>query len=181
LGRIYLPVFFRIEAIGLENIPRDCGVVIVAKHQRWEDIPLLAAALPLELYYVAKSELFTTTLGRRLIGGLGGIPLNRDRPMESRNSLRTIGRILEKGSGLVVFPEGTYFRGKMGPGREGVVRFISSRFGVPFLPVGMEYKNNLWRGRVVIRVGKAFFRTEELPSELFLTKAMAEIERLSGL
>ncbi len=181
MGKLLLPLLFKMEVSGLENIPQDRGVVIAAKHQRWEDIPLLAAALPIDTYYVAKAELFINPALRWLMNALGGVSLNRKRPIESRDSLRLIGRILCERVGLVVFPEGTYFRGRMGQGREGVLRFLSSRCDVPFLPVGIEYGGEILRTSVSIRIGRAIEDVRQLATNILLERIMIDIARLSGL
>ena len=50
LARILLLPFFRLETDGLHNLPRDSAFILLPKHQRWEDIPLLGLATPRPLY-----------------------------------------------------------------------------------------------------------------------------------
>ena len=177
LAFLWLSIFFKIEVLGLGNIPEK-GAVIAAKHRRWEDIPLLALALPIDLYYLAKVELFLGPLKRRIMDSLGGISINRLRPIESRASLRRLGEILAMGKSVVVFPEGTYFRHSMGQGRQGALRFTVSRFGCPVVPVGVEYLKGFMRTRVVVRVGRPV--DETLAFEELQAKVMAQIAELSG-
>ena len=73
--------FFRLDVLGLDHLPRDSAFILLCKHQRWEDIPLLGLASPRPLYFIAKYELFKSRLGSRFFGSLGGIPLNRQRPL----------------------------------------------------------------------------------------------------
>jgi 1-acyl-sn-glycerol-3-phosphate acyltransferase len=124
LVRVLFTPFFRIDVEGLKNLPRDRAFILLSKHQRWEDIPLLSLATPRPLYYIAKYELFKNALSGRFFSALGGIPLNRRRPLESRRYLKATIELLEKGEGVVIFPEGTYYRNKMGPGQTGMVRFV---------------------------------------------------------
>jgi 1-acyl-sn-glycerol-3-phosphate acyltransferase len=133
-----LTPLFRIEIEGLKNLPRDSAFILLSKHQRWEDIPLLSLATPRPLYYIAKYELFKNALSNRFFSSLGGIPLNRQRPLESRRFLQTTIQLLEKGEGVVIFPEGTYYHNKMGPGQTGMVRCGRSRLKLPFIPVGIN-------------------------------------------
>ena len=181
LVRLLLRPFFRIEVGGLENLPRDKAFILLSKHQRWEDIPLLSLATPRPLYYIAKYELFKNALSCRFFSALGGIPLNRQRPLESRLFLQATIQLLEKGEGVVIFPEGTYYRNKMGPGQTGMVRFVLSRLKLPFIPVGINYATNGWRTRVRINFGKTFHTDPTLAADSFVNRMMKEIAALSGL
>lgn len=181
LVRILLLPFFRLEADGLQNLPRDRAFILLSKHQRWEDIPLLSLATPRPLYYIAKYELFKNALSNRFLSALGGIPLNRQRPLESRRFLQATIQLLEKGEGVVIFPEGTYYRNKMGPGQTGMVRFVLSRLKLPFIPVGINYAANGWRTRVRINFGKTFHTDPTLAADSFVNRMMKEIAALSGL
>ena len=181
LARILMQPFYPLETGGLRNLPRDSAFILLSKHQRWEDIPLLGLATPRPLYYIAKYELFKNVLSNRIFSALGGIPLNRQRPLESRRFLQATIQLLEKGEGVVIFPEGTYYRNKMGPGQTGMVRFVLSRLKLPFIPVGINYTANGWRTRVRINFGKAFHTDPALSADAFVRRMMKEIAALSGL
>jgi 1-acyl-sn-glycerol-3-phosphate acyltransferase len=89
--------------------------------------------------------------------------------------------LLEKGEGVVIFPEGTYYRNKMGPVQTGVVRFVLSRLNLPFIPVGINYAASGLRTRVRIHFGKAFQTDSALAADTFVSHMMKEIAALSGL
>ncbi|MBW1798167.1 MAG: 1-acyl-sn-glycerol-3-phosphate acyltransferase [Deltaproteobacteria bacterium] len=180
-GRILLSPFFRLKTDGTENLPRNSAFILLPKHQRWEDIPLLALATPRPLYYVAKYELFTNPLSNWYLRSVGGIPLNRQRPLESRRSIKALIEFLKEGEGIVVFPEGTYYRGRMGPGQTGMVRLILSRLKVPFIPVGINYSRKGARTLVRIRFGNAIYGDSSAPANEFLDRIMKEIAQLSGM
>ena len=176
-----LAPFFHLERRGLEHLPRNSAFVLLPKHQRWVDIPVIAVATPRPLYYVAKAELFRYGPGRWFLSSLGGIPLNRKRPLESRRSLRAVLDYLSAGDGVVIFPEGTYFRGRMGPGQVGMIRLVATRLRLPFIPVGLRYERGLWRTCVRVRFGRPLFPDPgETPSS-FLNRAMKKIAQLSEM
>lgn len=181
LAKMALSPLFKIEVRGLENLPRDRAFVLLPKHQRWEDIPLVGIAVRRPLYYVAKHELFQNRFSDWYLRALGGIPLNRRRPLESRRSLKTIIRVLEQGEGMVVFPEGTYYRDKMGPGHAGVVKLILSRLPLPFIPVGINYAKEEARTVARICCGAPFHWDPSDSVAAFLDHLMGEIARLSNL
>jgi 1-acyl-sn-glycerol-3-phosphate acyltransferase len=180
-SRILLSPFFRLETEGTENLPQKSAFILLPKHQRWTDIPLLSLVTPRPLYYVAKYDLFKNPLSNWFIRSLGGIPLNRQRPLESRQSLKVMIEFLKKGQGIVVFPEGTYYRNKIGPAHAGIVRFILSRFSIPFIPVGMNYSGKRIRTLVRINFGKAIYSDPSAFAGPFLDNMMKEIAGLSGL
>ena len=180
-ARLILAPGFRLRVSGAEHLPDDSAFVLLPKHQRWQDIPLLGLSITRPLYYVAKQELFSFTAFEWLFKRIGGIPLNRDRPMESRRYLNRTVELLHRGEGLVVFPEGTYYRGRMGPGKVGMTRFILSRLSLPFIPVGIEYRRSGLRVNADIRFGKRIRPVENEPADRFVARIMADIAALSGM
>jgi len=180
-GRLVFSPFFRLEIEGTEKIPKHRAFVLLPKHQRWEDIPLIGIATPRPLYYVAKFELFRNPISRCVLKSLGAIPLNRQKPMESRESLNMVLHLLEKQEGVVIFPEGTYYRDRMGPGYAGMVRLILSRSSPPFIPVGVNYIRKGFQTLVRVKFGNAFFAGPDISASNFLDQMMKEIADLSGL
>jgi 1-acyl-sn-glycerol-3-phosphate acyltransferase len=180
-ARIALAPFFKIEVEGRERLPPQGPLVLLCKHQRWQDIPLLGLASPWHLYYVAKYELFMQPLSRWFLSALGGVPLDRKRPLASRDSIRGIIGLIEKGERIVIFPEGTYHKNKMGPGHSGMIRAIHARAEVPFIPVGVHYSEGRLLKQVRIRFGQPLFVDESTGLDGFLARAMREIAELSDL
>jgi 1-acyl-sn-glycerol-3-phosphate acyltransferase len=180
-ARISLALFFRSEVEGRHLLPGRGPFVLLCKHQCWQDIPLLALASPWPLYYVAKYELFIRPLSRWFLSALGGLPLNRKRPLTSRDTIRAIVRLIEKGERIAVFPEGTYYKGRMGPGHSGMIRAIHARATVPFVPAGIRYGEGKLRRRVRIRFGRPLIVDESTGVEGLLVRAMREIAELSDL
>jgi 1-acyl-sn-glycerol-3-phosphate acyltransferase len=180
-AKVLLSPYFSLQRQGLDNIPQNSAFILLPKHQRWVDIPIISIVTPRPLYYIAKHELFMNPFSRWYIKSLGGLPLNRDRPIESRRSIYAMITHLENGKGLVVFPEGTYYCNKMGPGNIGIVRVILSRLALPFIPVGISYMKQRIRTKVRIQFGKPLFGDKSEPPQIFLDRVMNEIAKLSGL
>lgn len=180
-AKLCLYPFFRTEVYGLENLPGKNAFILLPKHQRWEDIPLLSLATPRPLYYIAKYELFTNPASRWFLFSVGGIPLNRSHPLESLRSFKALICFLKKGEGIVIFPEGTYYKNKMGRGQVGLIRMIHSRFMVPFIPVGILYSKK--RGKRIVRIdfGRPIYEKSSVTAEELLDRIMKKIAQLSGL
>ena len=180
-ARVFLAPFFEIHVEGQENVPQRGSFILLPKHQRWEDVPLLGLAVSRPLYYVAKIELFVNPLSNWFISSLGGIPLDRRRPLASRRSIRVLVDLLRGGGGLVIFPEGTYYRNSMGSGHVGLIRLIYSQIRAPLIPAGIRYSRKGMRRRVDIHFGETLPWESSATPEAFLATAMQGIRALSGL
>ncbi len=178
---LVLGVRLRIHIAGAENIPRKGAFVLLPKHSRWEDIPLVGVASSRLLYFVAKHELFVKRWENRFFRSLGGLPLNRENPMASRRFIRAVIALLKKGEGVVLYPEGTYYPDGMGPARPGLARFILSRMTIPFIPLGLDYTPEGSKPTVKITVGAPLLLEPGESAASFLNRVMVEIAVLSSL
>jgi len=180
-SRAALSLFYRIEIEGDKNFPRENAFILLPKHQCWQDIPIIALATPRPLYYIAKHELFEDRFAGWFFRSLGGIPLNREQPLKSRASIRAMIEFLENGEGVVVFPEGTYYKNEMGPGKTGMVRLLVSRLSFPLIPVGVNYSRMEFRILVRVKFGKPIYPHGRAAPNAILDRVMKEIALLSGL
>ena len=181
LIRITFSPFYILEIRGTQYLPRKKAFLMLPKHQCWQDIPLVAAATPRPLYYVAKYELFENPLISGILKSQGGIPLNRQNPLKSRNAIRAVIQFLKDGEGVVVFPEGTYYPNRMGPGKGGILKLIISRLALPLIPVGIRYRRNGIRTRVTVSFGKPIHHERKGSKDETLGRLMESIARLSAL
>jgi 1-acyl-sn-glycerol-3-phosphate acyltransferase len=177
--------YFRLHVAGLEHWPQNQAAILCPKHQRWEDVPIVGLTFPRPLYYVAKVELFQDLASRRLCEALGGIPLDRQRPQATLSTFRTLQTILQRREQLVLFPEGTYVPGEVGPGK---YRFIQLLLrlqkhlpaGLPFLPMGITYTPEPPGYRVSVRLGPAITAPSHHQAQTLTQEIMAAIDRLQS-
>lgn len=181
LAAYILCPFFKVQINGHSNIPENGPFLILPKHQRWEDVPLLSIAITRPLYYIAKYELFQNPISRWLLSSLGGLPLNRSNPSDSIQSVKKIFHLLKNGEGIVIFPEGTYYRGKMGDMHKRLIRMILSRNMVPLIPVGIKYSEVGRMTAVSIETGMPICPESSEQIDDSIDLALIEIARLSGL
>ena len=179
-SKAFLSPFFKTDVRGTCNIPQKGSFVLLPKHQRWEDIPLLGMSVKRPLYYVAKKELFDNFFSKRFIAVLGGLPIDRSRPARSRYTLACILRKLEDGEGMVVFPEGTYFKDRMGPGHTGLIRMIHSSINTLFIPAGVRYSHEKYRTSVHISFGEPIEGNNHKDVRELFNFIMTGILKLSG-
>ncbi len=164
LGRI----LFRLEARGLDNVPRQGGALLVANHASNLDPPLIAVSLPRACHTLAKRELFDVPYLGWCIRHLYSHPI--DRGGVDRRALRECVEVLRRGELLLLFPEGTRtYDGKLQPAKAGAA-MIAAQANVPIVPVWIEGTfEALPRGRswprlrkVRVHFGKPFHPQEIL-------------------
>ena len=176
--------FYRIEIQPGESLPADGPVVILPKHQYWTDIPLVSLSFPFPLHFIAKKELFRYPVIRTFLSLLGGIPLDRERSIRTLNSFRYLLARLKDQERIVLFPEGTYFRGVVGAGKNRLVQMIlkcqsSFEQPIPFVPVGIRYgERSGWRRRVEICIGSPLFAEGGSDASGLTRRVMSEISHL---
>ena len=73
---------------GRGKIPLHTPGIICPKHQFWTDIPIVCLAAQKPLSFIAKQELFVYPVIRHFLTALGGIPMDRQKPLKSLNSFR---------------------------------------------------------------------------------------------
>ena len=179
--------YFSLEVRGLENLPARGPAIICPKHQRWEDIPLIGMALPPLLHYIAKAELFRQPLVRELLGAWGGVPVDRQNPRATLSSFRRLAPLLQDRAYVVLFPEGTYVRGTVGPGKHRLIQMLlklQHRDGLgllPFIPVGVAYLPQPWGYRVEVSLGPALCAAQPKQALDLTSGLMQQIARLSGI
>jgi 1-acyl-sn-glycerol-3-phosphate acyltransferase len=175
-----------VQVEGREHLPASGPAIICPKHQRWEDIIAVGVALPPLLHYIAKAELFVTPLQREFLRALGGVPVDRQNPRATLSSFRQLLPLLRENAYIVLFPEGTYFRGRMGPGKHRLVQMIlklqeqNGLQPLPFVPVGLSYESSLraagWG--VTVRVGTPLSAPGAKQAEDLTRAIMENIARL---
>ncbi len=172
-GRLITHTFGRMmarwEVAGLENVPREGPLLIIANHLSVADPPLIGAIIPRKMMFMAKEELFRSKFAGYFIGGYGAFPVHRDRA--DRKALRQADRCLRERMALVMFPEGTRSSThELEPGLPGCA-LMAARSGAPLLPGGISgterIKGKTWwlqRPRVRINIGQPFHlpETDEL-------------------
>jgi 1-acyl-sn-glycerol-3-phosphate acyltransferase len=181
LGRL-----FRLRVQGLEHLPPSGPAIICPKHQRWEDIPMVGAALPLPLHYIAKAELFRYPFIRELLGAWGGVPVDRERPRATLSSFKRLLPLLQQGAYIVLFPEGTYVRGGVGPGKHRLIQMLLKLQGqnglgpLPFIPVGLTYRVCAWGYAAEVKIGPPLSTPDPQQAPVLTQSLMEQIARLCG-
>ena len=98
---------FRVEVVGLENIPRKGRILLAGNHTKWLDPVMLVGVQKRQIHFLAKEELFHG-ITKFIVKGMGCVPVNRK--IHDKNALHSAYQFLEKELCVGIFPEGTINR-----------------------------------------------------------------------
>jgi 1-acyl-sn-glycerol-3-phosphate acyltransferase len=128
--------YFRAEAEGVENLPVDGGVIVVANHASFLDAGVLGSVLPRKIHFVVLSRMLKLRRLRWFYIGMETIAVNRDAPEHA--AVRRSLQVLRGGGVLGIFPEGGRSRsGELGNAQEGAA-LLAQKSGAPVVPVGIS-------------------------------------------
>jgi 1-acyl-sn-glycerol-3-phosphate acyltransferase len=167
----YLTLWHRIRIVGREHLPRTGGVLIVANHQSFLDIPVLAAGAPRHVAFVARATLADSRFLAFIMREAGCVLIRPNTP--DRAALEGMIAHLEGGDCVAVFPEGTRTPdGALGTFRGGAA-VAARRARVPIVPAAITGAFEAWPRdrslprprRVHVRFGPAFAADVEEPMQ----------------
>lgn len=174
--RILVGIFYRrVESVGLENVPREGPVLLVANHfNSLVDPMMVLATLDRPVVFVAKSTLWKVPVLRGVMDALGVVPIVRKVDVEKegepsgadRNeaSFERLAQVLREGGSVLIFPEGrSHSEPMLSAIRTGAARVLL-RAGVPVtvIPVGMWFvKKEVFRSDVLVRYAPALAPARE--------------------
>ncbi len=157
-------VLFTRKIRGTEHVPRAGGFIVACNHISFWDPPLVGAALPREVHFLAKEELFANRAFRWLIASLNAIPIRRG--LSDPGGVKRALDVVSGGAGLVMFPEGGRVKeGGLKPALPGV-GLLSVKAGVPVVPAYMSGSDRIKRAilrlhRVELTFGQPYFPPAE--------------------
>src|SRR5438093_712501 len=93
------------EVRGRERTPRHGGLIVASNHISFWDPPFIGSALPREMHFLAKEELFRTLGLGPLIRGLKAIPIRRG-VADMRGRARAMATP-KRGEAVLMVPEGS--------------------------------------------------------------------------
>jgi len=149
----------RVSVHGGENLDARQNYVFCANHLSYLDPPLLLAALPVAVRFVAKKSLFAIPLFGWAMRRSGEVPIDREHARAAARSVSAAAEALRQGRSLAVFPEGGRSRdGRLHPFLRGAFR-MAVQAQVPLVPVAIRGSREALRpGSLYIRAGSVSVR-----------------------
>jgi 1-acyl-sn-glycerol-3-phosphate acyltransferase len=139
--RVIYYLLYRLEARGIDNIPREGPVVLCSNHKSLQDPITLGVWVPRKVHYMAKEELFRIPIFGRAIRAVGAFPVKRGGV--SKEAIRTAITLLQGGNVMGIFPEGTRNE-TVGMGKRGAVT-MAARAKAIVVPVALVGEYRLFR------------------------------------
>ncbi|MGW3356109.1 lysophospholipid acyltransferase family protein [Streptomyces bungoensis] len=116
------------------------GLLLVANHVSWLDVPLLAAVRPARM--LAKHEIRQWPVAGALAARGGALFIERDRLRALPDTVARIARALRGGAAVAAFPEGSTWCGAAHGRFHRAVFQAALDAGVPVLPVRLRYRQD---------------------------------------
>src|SRR5205823_8840022 len=149
-GRLLVRCFYRVTAIGMENLPSG-GFLLVPNHISWVDALVLQLACPRPIRYVIDQEYYHKRILHPILRAIGCIPISK---CQSHAAVRAAAEKLYEGEIVCVFPEGELERRgtllRLQRGYEVIARHAQAQV----VPVWLD---QLW-GSIFSFQGGKFFR-----------------------
>src|SRR5438094_1145223 len=148
-GRLLVRCFYRVTALGLENMPVG-GFLLLPNHITWIDAIVLQLACPRPIRYIIDEEYYDQPILYPLLRTLGCIPINI---RHSRSSIRSAAETIAEGWIVCLCPEGQLERSgvlvRLQRGYELIARHANARV----VPVWLD---QLWGSIFSFQGGKFF-------------------------
>jgi 1-acyl-sn-glycerol-3-phosphate acyltransferase len=135
-------LLFRPKVTGLRHVPTTGPVIIASNHLSFSDSIFMPLVVPRKVTFLAKSEYFTSPgikgfIKKLTFIALGQVPVDRSGGKRSEAALVTGLRVLNEGSCIGIYPEGTRSPdGRLYKGRTGIAR-MAIESGAAVVPVAM--------------------------------------------
>jgi acyl-[acyl-carrier-protein]-phospholipid O-acyltransferase/long-chain-fatty-acid--[acyl-carrier-protein] ligase len=108
---------YRLEVIGLKNMPAQGGVLMLGNHISWIDWAMVQMASPRPVRFVMYRGIYERWYLRRFLDFFGVVPISGG---HSKQALATIAQLLGAGEVVCLFPEGAISRtGQLGEFKRG--------------------------------------------------------------
>lgn len=143
----------RIEVRGAEKIPTQGAFVLAPVHRSNVDFALTSVVTRRPMRYMGKDSIWKVRLLGRFVSMLGAFPVHRG--TADRDAVNASIRIVEGGSPLLLFPEGSRKEGPVVDELFDGVAYVAARTGVPIVPLGIGGSERMMpKGAKLLRPSK---------------------------
>jgi 1-acyl-sn-glycerol-3-phosphate acyltransferase len=138
-ARVVLRALGPVRVLGVENLPREGGALLLPNHQSALDPFLVQGWAPRPVRSMTKSTQFGSGFMQWIVPRLGGFPVRRYRT--DAQAVRVTLRLLGEGEVVCIYPEGERsWDARLQPFRTGSLRvaLAAAQRGIPVIPVGIR-------------------------------------------
>ncbi len=178
-----------VRSVNRDRVDFTRAYLVMSNHRSHADIPVLLTAIPAPVSFVAKKELKHIPFMGWAMQIVGMIFIDRRNPTAAIESMKDAGRLIEQGTNILIFPEGTRSEdGKsMRPLKKGGFH-MALESGAPILPVAVsgtekvmsKYDFAIHPGCAEVRFGEPIFLRPDDDVESLRKRVETEMRRLAS-
>lgn len=135
LFAIVFKLLGRVEVVGADKVPATGAFVLAPVHRSNVDFALASLVTKRPMRYMGKDNIWKSKLLGRFVTMLGAFPVHRG--SADRDALKACTEIVNGGSPLVMFPEGTRQHGPIVQELFDGTAYVAAKTGVPIVPMGI--------------------------------------------
>jgi 1-acyl-sn-glycerol-3-phosphate acyltransferase len=125
----------RIEIVGKEKVPAEGAFILAPVHRSNVDFALTCLVTRRTMRYMGKDSIWRSKLLGRFVTMLGAFPVHRG--SADRDAVKASVDIVQGGSPLLLFPEGTRMTGPVIEELFDGTAYVAAKAGVPIVPMGI--------------------------------------------
>ena len=175
---VFLKLFFRIERIGVSNIPKEGSYVFCSNHISALDPIIIGTVRERAFYFLSKEELVKIPIIGAILKRVNIIPIKRG--AGDLGAMRKSIEVLKENKALVMFPEGTRSKdGQLKEAKDGI-SLIVKKSGCNVVPCAVVGKMKPFNKIKVIYgtpIDMSTYR-EEKNNKIITNRIMTEIKKL---
>ena len=184
------------EVEGLENIPKDAGILFALNHQNaFMDPVVFSYQLNKNAFFLARADIFKNKIANKILKSLCILPIFRQRDgvntiVKNEATFNQCHDILNEDGYVLIFPEGNHNnQKKLRPIKKGIARIgfgaaEKSSFQKPYyiVPVGLDYSNHTKMGAsLLVNIStpinlQDYYSKYKTDSSTTINKLMAEVK-----
>lgn len=131
----FCKAMWRVTYSGTEHVPATGGFIIAPVHRSNIDPFPLIGMTRRRLSFLGKDSLWKTKITAWFFTTMGGYPVKRG--VADREALKRCIEVLNRGEGLLMFPEGTRQFGPVVQELFDGTAYVAAKSNVPILPLGI--------------------------------------------
>jgi 1-acyl-sn-glycerol-3-phosphate acyltransferase len=149
---LFVRTFYRVRLKGLENLPDQGGVLLIANHVAYVDVMIVGVLSPRPVRFLSWEGFERQRIMRFLTRMMGTIPVAESK---AKDAIQKSADALKAGEVVCIFPEGSLTRnGGILPLRKGY-ELIARRAECPILPLAID---GMWGSLFSFSGGKFFWK-----------------------
>ncbi len=136
----------KLEVTGRENIDKNYSrpLVVVSNHKSFLDVPVICRAIPVNLFWTAKSQIKRMPFFGVYMMATGMIFIDRSNKQKAIKSINKAIQLIKNGKNVIIFPEGRRsVNGKIGVFKKGAFH-LAFKSGADVVPAAIIDTDKVW-------------------------------------